>query len=182
MELADAHPLGEEEWNAVYRRVAPRLEAYCRRRLPAGDAEDAVSETLTRAVAALPRYRDDGPGIDAWIFGIARNVVLDQQRRSWRRRSARGRDALAVAAWTPDEPGPFDVVLGREEAGLLRQAFARLSPEDREILELRVVAGLDAEGVAKVLGKRAGAVRMAQSRALARLRSHLDELDAEPSP
>jgi RNA polymerase sigma-70 factor, ECF subfamily len=179
MELANEASIGDEQWDAVYRRVAPRLEAYCRRRLPPGDAEEAVSETLTRAVAALPRYRDDGPGIDAWIFGICRNVVLDEQRRSWRRRSARGRDAVAVAAWTPDEPGPFDAVLGNEEAGLLRVAFARLSPEDREVLELRVVAGLDAEGVGEVLGKRAGAVRMAQSRALERLRAHLAELDPE---
>ena len=179
METASAAKVGDETWDAVYARVAPRLDAYCRRRLPPDDAEEAVSETLARGVAALPRYRDTGHGIDAWLFGICRNVVLDQQRRSWRRRSARGQDALAIAAWSPAEAGPMDALLGREEAQLLRVAFAELSPDDREILELRVVAGLDADGVAEVLGKKAGAVRMAQSRALSRLRDHLARLDPE---
>ena len=56
----------------------------------------------------------------------------------------------------------------------MRAAFERLGDEDREVLELRVVAGLSAEEVGNVLGKRAGAVRMAQSRALERLRRELD--------
>jgi RNA polymerase sigma-70 factor (ECF subfamily) len=75
----------------------------------------------------------------------------------------------------PDAPGPLDHVLGREEATGLRRAFDRLAEEDRELLELRVVAGLDAAEVGRVLGKRAGAVRQAQSRALARLRVLLEE-------
>jgi RNA polymerase sigma-70 factor (ECF subfamily) len=163
--------IGDEAWDAVYRRARPRLHAYARRRLPGPEAEEAVSETLARAVAAAPRYRDRGLGVDAWLFGICRNVVLDAQRRSARRR---GRE---VAAWSPDDPGPLDAVLGAEEATLLRRAFALLPDGDREVLELRVVAGLEAEAVAEVLGKRAGAVRMAQSRALARLRALLEEED-----
>ena len=59
----------------------------------------------------------------------------------------------------------------------MRQAFARLSDADRELLELRVVAGLSAEEAAAVLGRRPGAVRMAQSRALTRLRRHLGEVE-----
>jgi RNA polymerase sigma-70 factor (ECF subfamily) len=168
----DEGRIGEESWDAVYRRVAPRLTAYCRRRLPAGDAEDAVSETMARAYAAAPRYRDRGLGVDAWVFGIGRNVVLDAQRRAGRHDPAR-----VVGAWSPDEPGPLDAVLGDEEAGLLRLAFSRLTPEEQEVLELRVVAGLEADQVASVLGKKAGAVRMAQSRALARLRTLLTEVD-----
>ncbi len=54
----------------------------------------------------------------------------------------------------------------------VRAAFDRLSPEDQEVLELRVVAGLSAAGVAQATGRAAGAVRMAQSRALSRLREH----------
>jgi RNA polymerase sigma-70 factor (ECF subfamily) len=153
--------------------VRPRLDAYARRRLPADAADDAVSETLARAVAAFPRYRDRGLGIDAWMFGICRNVVLDAQRRAGRRRGG----IPAAAAWSPHEPGPLDHVLGAEEADALRLAFAQLSEADRDVLELRVVAGLDAEATAAVLGKRPGAVRMAQARALARLRALLVEQD-----
>lgn len=164
---------GDEPWEAVYRRVRPRLDAYTRRRLPADAAEDAVSETLARAVAALPRYRDRGLGIDAWLFGICRNVVLDAQRRAGRQRGG----VPPAAAWSPHQPGPLDHVLGAEEADAMRLAFAQLSEADREVLELRVVAGLDAEASAAVLGKRPGAVRMAQARALARLRALLVEQD-----
>ena len=70
---------------------------------------------------------------------------------------------------------PLDGVLADEESGQMRAAFARLDSSDREVLELRVVAGLTSEEAAAVLGKRPGAVRMAQNRALARLRKLLEE-------
>ena len=66
-----------------------------------------------------------------------------------------------------------EVTLADEEAADLRAAFAALPAADREVLALRVIAGLSADDVARVLGKRAGAVRMAQSRALGKLRSAL---------
>jgi len=56
----------------------------------------------------------------------------------------------------------------------MRAAFALLSADERELLELRVVGGLSAEEVAAALGKRAGAVRTAQYRALAHLRRILE--------
>lgn len=59
----------------------------------------------------------------------------------------------------------------------LRVAFAGLPEPDRELLGLRVVACLDAETTARVLGKRPGAIRMAQSRALGRLRAKLAAAD-----
>ena len=61
-------------------------------------------------------------------------------------------------------------------ADRVRAAFARLSPEEQELLELRVVAGLSSDGAASVLGKRPGAVRMAQARALGRLRVMMEEV------
>lgn len=167
--------IDEAAWEALYRRARPKLEAWARRRLPADAAAEAVDETMARAVASVGRYHERGLGIDAWLFGICRNVVLDMQRRAARR----GPGVPAEAAWAPDEPGPLDHVLGREEAARLRRAFARLGEADREVLELRVVAGLDAAEVARVLGKRAGAVRQAQSRALGRLRALLDEDDVD---
>jgi len=73
-------------------------------------------------------------------------------------------------------PTTASYVLRDERAKDVRAAFSRLSPADREVLELRVVGGLNADDVALALGKRAGAVRMAQSRALARLRDELQEV------
>lgn len=124
---------------------------------------------MARAVARLDRFTWKGAGFDAWLFGILRHVVLDTQRSRGRRKTAGLVDQPSV------ERGPLDRVLHAEEAAAMRTAFGRLSPSDREVLELRVVAGLSSDAVAEVLGKKPGAVRMAQARALDRLRSLLEE-------
>jgi RNA polymerase sigma-70 factor (ECF subfamily) len=76
----------------------------------------------------------------------------------------------------PDVPGPVEVVLEGEERAALRAAFERLAPDERELLELRVVAGLSSAEAAEALGKQPGAVRMAQMRALSRLRTFVEEM------
>jgi len=158
-------------WEALYRGAYPRMLAYARRRLDPEAARDAVSEAMARAVARIDRFTWAGGGFDAWLFGILRHVVLDAQR--------------AGSQWTPapplldeaesDKPGPLDHLLGLERARAVRTAFSRLRAGDRELLELRVVAGLSSDDAAVVLGKRPGAVRMAQVRALERLRALLEE-------
>jgi len=162
-----------DAWEALYRRVYPALLAYASRRLDRERAQDAVAETMARAVGAIGRFRWKGGGFDAWLFGILRHVVVDLHRE-------RGRDLAARVPAEASHGGPLDQVLGDEETDALRRAFASLDEEDREVLELRVVAGLAAEDVGEVLGKRAGAVRMAQSRALARLREQLARVERTP--
>lgn len=154
-------------WEELYRRAYPGLLAYARRRLDPESARDAVSETMTRAVASIDRFEWNGVGFDAWLFGILRHVVIDAQRALTER-------AIPADA-EPDSPGPLDHLLGAEEAKAMRAAFQRLSEADQEVLELRVVGQLSADEVAVVLGKKAGAVRMAQARALERLRELLEE-------
>ena len=66
--------------------------------------------------------------------------------------------------------------MAREQAAAVRVAFERLAPEERELLELRVQGGLSSEEVGRLLGKRPGAVRMAQARALQRLRREWEEV------
>jgi RNA polymerase sigma-70 factor (ECF subfamily) len=162
-----------DAWEALYVRIRPRLFALCLRRLGnREDAEDAVAETMLRAVRAAGTFRWKNAGFDAWIFRIAHNVVSDMLR-------TRSRRASVPAGDTRPELGTVDedfVVLADEHAAV-RRALERLPGADRELLELRLVAGLSSEEVAYVLRKRAGAVRTAQSRALARLRTYLAEED-----
>lgn len=158
-----------DAWEALYRRNYSGLFAYSRRRLFSDDAaDDAVSETMTRALVAIDRFSWKGAGVDAWLMGIARLVVLEQQRRALR----------PTVSYLPLPPvkGPLDQLVAAEQAEDVQTAFGKLSPEDQELLELRVVTGLSAEGVGELLGKKPGAVRMAQTRALARLRVALDEV------
>ena len=166
-----------DAWELLYRRAYPRLIAYARRRLAAREqAEEAVSETMLRAIGAVGRYQQTAVGFDGWLFGIARNVVLETYRAGSRARPAD--PATLTAERSPEHTEPESVALASEERRVLAHAFGRLSEDDRDLLELRVLAGLGAEQVGALTGRRAGAVRMAQSRALARLRSEFEGLMA----
>ena len=77
--VLDAARAGDPDtWEAMYRGVYPRLFAFARRRLATEEqAEDAVSETMVRAMSKVTDYRPGPAGLDGWLFGIARNVVLE---------------------------------------------------------------------------------------------------------
>jgi len=158
-------------WEELYRLLYPRLLAYACHQVGRVDAADAVSETMARAVAKIDGFSWRGAGFEGWVFAILRNVIVDGQRRD--RRAA----TVAFAVDIDTDALPGEGVVADEEARLVRRAFAQLSPEDQEVLYLRVVAGLSSEEVAGVVGKRRGAVRMAQSRALDRLRELLRDGD-----
>ena len=162
----------ERSWEVLFRRAYPKLLAYASRRLASRElAMDAVGETMTRAVANIDRFRSEGGGFDAWLYGIIRHVVVDAQR-------SLSREGPGPIPDLPDAgPQPGDRVLSHEGATEMRAAFEKLNASDQELLELRVVAALSADETASVLGRRPGAVRMAQSRALGRLRRLLADGD-----
>ena len=117
------------------------------------DAEQGVAETMLRAVRAANTFRWKNAGFDAWIFRICRNVLIDMLR---------AREPPGGS--TPDEGPPSidtvaeGVVLAEKQAAV-RRALDRLPADDRELLELRVIAGLSSDEVAYVLGKRPGAIQ-----------------------
>jgi RNA polymerase sigma-70 factor (ECF subfamily) len=154
-------------WEQIYRSVYPRLWAYAAHHVGHDTADDVVSETMTRAVAGIAGFRWTAEGIEPWLFGIARRVAADHHRRAGRRK----RWSRAVAA--PAAALPADAAETADDHAAVRAAFNRLSTSDREVLELRVIAGMSPEQTAAVLGRRPGAIRTAQSRALARLRKRL---------
>jgi RNA polymerase sigma-70 factor (ECF subfamily) len=155
-----------DAWEALFRPLYPRLVAYAVRRSFPDAADDIVAETMTRAVESIDQFRWGRAGFDGWVFGIARRVSAEHARRETR--AARP----SPTADGPSVPVDEGVCLAEEHAEV-RAAFESLRPDDREVLELRVIAGLTADQTASVLGKRPGTVRVAQSRALARLRDRL---------
>ena len=164
--VARARRGDEEAWVLLYRHVHPGLFVFARRRLLThDDAVDAVNETMARAVASLESFRELDGAFAGWLFGILRNVVMNVQRAASR---------TLPAEFDVPTPDPVEPLVAGEDADELRAAFAQLPPGDRELLELRVVAGLTADEVATAVGRTPGAVRMAQSRALARLRELLE--------
>jgi RNA polymerase sigma-70 factor, ECF subfamily len=157
-------------WESFYERVYPRMLAYAERRLGRGEAaRDAVSEALARTVKTVARMEELDATPEAWSFGILRHIVVDTQRRTYR-------DRDVVEPYQDNSPDPtanFELSMEHEN---VRRAFAQLSDSDRELLELRVVAGLSSDEVATMLSMRPSAVRMAQMRALEKLRSLMMEV------
>jgi RNA polymerase sigma-70 factor, ECF subfamily len=159
-----------DAWTELYRASFEGLVGFAYRRLGNVDeAREAVSETMARAVASIERYRGSDEGFRPWLFGILRHVIGDACRQRVRRiHPMLVNDVMTV-------PDVADRLVTADEHASVRVAFARLGPDEQRLLELRVLGGLSSEQVAAVLGIRAGAVRMAQTRALARLRVFVEE-------
>ncbi|MGH2381810.1 MAG: sigma-70 family RNA polymerase sigma factor, partial [Candidatus Limnocylindria bacterium] len=144
----------------IYRYVAVRV----RRR---EDAEDLTHLVFERIVGGLPRYRHNGRPFAAWAFRIARNAVIDHQRR------LRPTEPLGAIAEPSDGIGLEARLLHGEEIRELRAAIRQLTPDQQEAIALRYAAGLSAEEAARVMGRRAGTIRGLTFRAIESLRRHL---------
>jgi len=157
---------------ALLEQIRPMVVRYCRARLGqiTGHyhiADDVAQEVLIAVLSALPRYRDMGRPFASFVFGIASHKVADAMRNAAR---------LAIPTEDlpdgPDHrPGPEETVVAYIEAERARALLARLPLHQRELLVLRVVTGMSAEETGHALGMSPGAVRVAQHRALARLRA-----------
>jgi RNA polymerase sigma-70 factor (ECF subfamily) len=169
---------------ALLAEIRPGVFRYCRARLGRvgggyTTADDVSQEVCLAVLRALPNYKDQGRPFSAFVFSIAANKVADAQRAAVRKA------ALPVETLQdrPDlSPGPEQHAIRGDLARQLSKLLGRLSDTYREIVILRVAVGLTADEVGDVLGMSAAAVRVAQSRALARLRtlagSQFDEVPA----
>jgi RNA polymerase sigma-70 factor (ECF subfamily) len=139
-------------------------------------AEDIAAETWVQVVRGLARFRGTEQNWRAWLFTTARRRVADLAR-SQARRPAVSLEALPDPAAAESRHGPdaADVALENLDTRAAIALVARLPPLQAEVIMLRVVAGLDPEAVASLLGRSAGAVRVASHRGLRRLAGMLAE-------
>src|SRR4051812_4679987 len=157
--------------------IRPLVVRSCRARLGAPDrssasADDVAQEVCLAVLTALPGYRVQGRPFLAFVYGIASHKVIDAHRAATRNRAepvADVPDAISVA------DGPEQRALRIELTGEMARMLDQLPDKQREILLLRVVVGLSAEETAEAVGSTPGAVRVAQHRALARLRKSMPE-------
>ncbi len=157
---------------SLLEQIRPMVVRYCRARLSriTGHyhvADDVAQEVCIAVLSALPRYQDMGRPFASFVFGIASHKVADAMRNAAR---------LAIPTedlpdGPDDRPGPEETVVAYIEAERARALLARLPSHQRELLVLRVLTGLTAEETGNTLGMSPGAVRVAQHRALARLRA-----------
>jgi len=160
-------PATEELLGAVHKLV----HRYCRTRLaryPGAEhtADDVAQEVCIAVLAALPRYRDEGKPFEAFVYKVAAHKVADAQRRTYR--------TPQPQADLPDlidlTDGPEQLVMRDADAREVRGLLEELPEALRELLVLRIGVGLSAEATGRALDMSPGAVRVAQHRALHRLR------------
>ena len=165
-QLVVAAQADRRAFGALYARYVDAVYRYCYYRLGNREAaEDAISSVFTRALAALPRYRNES--FRPWLFTIAHNVVIDAVRRS---RPARPlADARDVWAKGGD---PEEMVVAELETDGLQALLDRLPADQRQVMELPL-SGLTSPEVGRVLGRSPAAIRSLQFRAVQRLRAQL---------
>ena len=173
--VAEAVAGDRDALREVLETIRPIVVRYCRARVGATErsglsADDVAQEVCLAAITALPRYKDQGRPFLAFVYGIAAHKVADAHRAAARNRA----DPTDVV---PErfslEVGPEQMAMDAESSARMNELLAVLPDKQREILILRVVVGMSAEETAEAVGSTAGAVRVAQHRALARLKAEI---------
>ena len=134
------------------------------------DHESLANEVMERALRSLDGFTGDEGAFRAWLFTIARNALIDA------RRAASRRVRLELVASPPeraDGTGPDPLTGWGTER--VRAVLARLAPDQRDVLVLRIFGDLTTEQIAEILGKRPGAVKALQHRGIAALQRILAE-------
>jgi RNA polymerase sigma factor (sigma-70 family) len=141
-------------------------------------AADLTAHIFTRALAALPRYREDGGSFRSWLFSIAHNTVIDSYRTRYEHVSIEADDLGRTLAHPAH--GPEQIALQRDLRDAFRAAMAELTEAQREVVAMRL-AGLTGPEIASAAGMSLAAVKSTQFRAYTRLRDLLSHYaDTDP--
>jgi RNA polymerase sigma-70 factor, ECF subfamily len=164
--LADAQGGSEDQFAVLWRDANPALLRYLRVLAPE-NAEDIAAETWVHVVRSLPRFIGDEAAWRAWLFTTARRRLIDQARLR-KRHPAEPLDDVS-AAEMPRTPDAAQIALENLATESAMALVSQLPPPQAEVIMLRVVAGLDTEAVAELLGKTPGNIRVMAHRGLKKL-------------
>jgi RNA polymerase sigma-70 factor, ECF subfamily len=175
--LAAAQGGSENAFSALYRDCTLDLLRYLR--VAAPDAiEDVAAETWVQICRGLPGFCGDERAWRSWLFTVARRRAIDESRR-------RSRHPVAPLDDLPParEPRTADagaLALDNLASAAVVKAVLALPPLQAEVILLRILAGLDNEAVAQIVGRSPGAVRVAAHRGLRRLAQTLSPAGVTP--
>ena len=164
--VEEAQAFSQEAWAQIYDQHYMKIFSYCYLRTGNRAAsEDLASDVFLEALRGIRRYRYRGLPISSWLYRIAHNLTADYLRRNARRPTVSlGDETEHAQLQAPDTT----------ERSALRQdvhdAIRQLTADQQQVILLRFLQGLSHEETAAIMGRRPGAVRVLQNRALNALR------------
>lgn len=164
--LERARRFDEQALAEIYDTYSPAIYRYAVRLLGDIDlAEDCVAETFKRFLVSL--RQDAGPRqyLQAYLYRVAHNWITDFYRHQQPVSSPLEEDLHADQG-----PEPFEAAAQAMERQQVRDALAKLTPDQRQVIVLKYLEGCDNEEISRALNKPVGAVKSLQHRALESLR------------
>ena len=160
-----------EAFALLYDAYVERVYRYVLFRVSEGEAtEDLVSQVFLKAWQNLDRYKTGPSPFIAWLYTIARNLVIDHYRAK--------KDPLPlekIRALPSDLQSPPEEVETRFDLQAMRDGLQALSSDQQQVLILKYIAGLPNENIAKIMKKQEGTIRGLQMRALQTLSRYMHE-------
>jgi RNA polymerase sigma-70 factor (ECF subfamily) len=176
--LAAARRRDDRAWNELFRLVSGRVVAFLvSRRCP--DPEGVAADVFADLVTSLKRFRGDERQFVSWTLTITHRRMVDAIRAATRR------PAIAAPLEELDLPDRADVegeILGLEGAAAARVLLEQLTPDQADVLTLRIYGELTLPEVADHLGKPLTAVTSLQHRGLEALRRMLTDREPDAQP
>lgn len=133
-------------------------------------AEDLTSQVFLKAWENLESYKPNGSPFVAWLYTIARNLVVDHYRSQKEVLSLDDLAAIESGEETLDEQAEL-----QSDLRAMRDSLRQLTEDQQQVLILKFIVGLSNESIAKVMNRQEGAVRALQMRALQALAKHMEE-------
>jgi RNA polymerase sigma-70 factor (ECF subfamily) len=133
------------------------------------EAEDLAGDVFLKALESLKSYKERGIPMQAWLFRIAHNVSVDHLRKKGKLTSVPIEELTIVNGENPASVAETSMEIER-----VREAMERLTPQQREVIQLRIFCSLSSKDVGAILHKSDGAVREMQRAAVERLRRLLE--------
>jgi RNA polymerase sigma-70 factor (ECF subfamily) len=156
----------ESELSGLYEEYYDRIARYVFVHIgEKEDAEDIAGEVFLKALKSLDTYQERGIPMQAWLFKIAHNMIVDYLRKKSKAKAQEiDTDFLSV------DKDPVKIAETNIELEKVKQAMLKLSPDQRQIIGLRFMGGLASKEVASIMNKTDGAVREMQRAAIEKLR------------
>lgn len=170
-----------EAFGALYDRYITKIFQYIYYKVGStSEAEDLTAQVFLRAWEAIGGYEWREYPFSAWLFRIARNLVVDFHRARRDTVSLEGTDGRSEIM-PREEEQPDSSLQSLFTSEQLRRAVSQLTDEQQEVIVLRFIEGYSTAEIASIMGKREGAIRGLQFRGLAALREMLPwGIDDEP--